>query len=124
MGRFMPRSVAGSAVTLQAFFHARQLSGRRFRLETGFPFLRRHAVNQGTGFRFVACKARLTNPVGQAIAAETGQPHQIDVLRVMPVPQVPHQPAEGGSSHFIRQAIKRIGCLSHHLSLCCRHALQ
>jgi hypothetical protein len=44
----------------------------------------------------VAFEAGIADPVGQAVAAEARQPHQVDVLRIVAVPQVAHQPAEGG----------------------------
>ena len=40
---------------------------------------------------------RLAIPVGQAIAAEAGEIHQVDVLHVAAFAQMFHQPAESGS---------------------------
>jgi len=51
--------------------------------------------------------ARRDDPVCQAIAAETCQPHQIDVLGVMPVLQMPHQSAECGSGDGMGHSIQK-----------------
>ena len=58
--------------------------------------------------RLVERCAGLDDPVGQTIAAEAREPHQINVLRIVAVAQVPHQMAERGSGLRIGQGIERI----------------
>ena len=62
-------------------------------------------MDDSARFHLVAFKARIADPVGQAIAAEAGQTHQIDVLRIMPILQMVHQPAKGGGGHGIVQRV-------------------
>jgi hypothetical protein len=45
--------------------------------------------------------AGIDDPVRQAVPAEPRQPHQVDVLRVVAVPQVPDQTAEGRCRMFV-----------------------
>ena len=54
-------------------------------------FARRCLVERRTGF---------DQPVGQAIAAESGQPHQFDVLRIVTMAQMADQPPERGGLDF------------------------
>ena len=96
-------------VELQARFHAGDLLGRRLALVAGFPFAHRHAVDQLARRVLVARVASLANPVGQAIAAEAGKAHQVDVLRIVAVAQVAHQLAESGRGHGVGQLVERIG---------------
>lgn len=95
-------------VALHAFGHPGKLLWRRFGLVAVLPggggqavdhFARRCLVKAGTG---------IVDPIGQAIAAEPRQPHQIDVLRIMPMPQVPDETAECRGCHGIGHSIKRI----------------
>ena len=61
--------------------------------------------------RLVEPRAGIVDPVCQAVAAKAGQPHQIDVLRIMPMAQVPDETAERGSGHGIGKFIEGIaGC--------------
>ncbi|KAJ8136541.1 hypothetical protein OY671_010246, partial [Metschnikowia pulcherrima] len=53
--------------------------------------------------------AGLVDPVGQAVAAEARQAHQIDVSRIVAVAQMAHQAAERGGGHRIGQGIERVG---------------
>jgi hypothetical protein len=57
---------------------------------------------------FVTIEARIADPVGQAIAAESRQSHQLDILRVMAMLKVAHQPAKGRSRYCVVQMIKRV----------------
>src|SRR5579883_53191 len=80
------------------------LLGRGFLAVLGLPLLVRHAVDDlarlGIGY-FDALLARLLAiPARQAIAAETGQVHQVDVLHVRARPQMLDQAAEGGGLEF------------------------
>jgi len=61
--------------------------------------------------RLVEPGAGIVDPVGKAIAAKASQAHQIDVLRIMPMAQVPDETAEGSSGHGIGKFIESIaGC--------------
>ena len=42
----------------------------------------------------VSAIACIADPVRQTVAAKTRQPHQLDILRVVPVAQVPDEPPE------------------------------
>ena len=59
---------------------------------------------------FIAC---IANPVGQAIAAESGEPHQLDILRIVAMAQVPDQAAEGRRGHVVGKGFKRIVRVAH-----------
>ena len=63
---------------------------------------RSRLVEPGTG---------VVDPVSKTIAAKARKPHQIDVLRIMPMAQVPDETAERGSGHSIGKLIESIaGC--------------
>lgn len=79
-----------------AFFHPLQLFRRRFALIFFFPFRRGHAVDQFARFFFAKFGLRFHHPVGKAVAAETCQPHQVDIFRIMPVLQMRYQSPECG----------------------------
>ena len=51
---------------------------------------------------------RLSNPIAQAVAAETSQPHQVHILRIGPVLQVAHQTPEGSGGNRV------VKCFNHH----------
>ncbi len=53
--------------------------------------------------------AGIDDPVGQAVAAKAGKAHQFDILRVVPMAQVPDKAAERGGSHGIGEFIQGIG---------------
>ncbi len=53
--------------------------------------------------------AGLHDPVREAIAAKAGKAHQLDVLRVVSMAQMPDEAAERGGRHRIGQFIKGIG---------------
>ena len=95
-------------VALDAFGHAGELLLGRFGLVAGLPFGGRQAMDHLARGGLVQRRAGIHDPVRKAIAAEPRQPHQLDVLRVMPVAQVPDKPAERGGGHGIWQFVKRI----------------
>ena len=79
----------------------------------GLPFGKRHAINAFTGLFLAELKPALGGgillPLRQAIAAETGQDHQIDILGIRPVlHQMLQQAAEGGGFQFGLQS-----CFGH-----------
>jgi hypothetical protein len=80
------------------------LLGRRFFLVALLPFGVRHAVNLLAGIVeadfYVEVVGRGLVSLGQAVAAEAGQVHQVDVLRVGATTQVLDQTAKGGSFEF------------------------
>ncbi len=77
-----------------AFLHALQLRGRCVALMLCFPFRRGHAVDQRPRFVFCELPVGFHHPVGQAIAAEAGEAHQINILRIMPVLQMGDEAAK------------------------------
>ena len=68
------------------------LRSRRFLLVLLPPLVVRHAVNFGPRLVFADAEAllsrRFLHPVAQAVAAEPGQVHQVDVLYVGPLAQM------------------------------------
>src|SRR6516162_10402457 len=69
-------------------------------LMLGLPLIVRHAVNPLAalvlGHRYTACIGGVLHPVRQAIAAEAGEIHQVDVLHVGVLAQMLDQAAERG----------------------------
>ena len=51
--------------------------------------------------RLVQPRTGIVDPVRQAIAAETGKAHQINVLSIVPMAQMPDETAERGGRHGI-----------------------
>lgn len=80
-------------------------------------------MNHFARLTLVARKTRVANPVGQAIPAKTGQAHQVYILCIVAVVQMPNEPAECGGSNRVGQGIERIIRFWHFLSLCCGAAL-
>src|SRR5260370_19654517 len=80
------------------------LVARRLFLVLGLPFVVRHAVDDlarlGIGDLDTLFARLLAIPARQAIAAEAGQVHQVEVLHVGALLQVRDQAAEGGSFEF------------------------
>ena len=72
------------------------------------PFFLRHPVDEGAGRRCVAIKPGLHDPVSEAIAAEPGQPHQVDILRIMAVLQMAYQMAKSGGRNGIGQIVEPV----------------
>src|SRR5689334_21773777 len=76
------------------------LVARSLLLVLGLPFVVRHAVDDLTRLGIWDLDALLARllavPARQAVAAEAGQIHQVDVLYVGALLQMRDQPAEGG----------------------------
>ena len=62
-------------------------------------------MDQRTRLGLVALEPAVADPVGQTVAAETRQPHEIDVLRIVAHLQVPDQPAEGRCSRCVIERV-------------------
>src|SRR5580700_502279 len=94
------RARCAASVLLACFFECRLLIGGRFVLMLGAPFVVGHAVDDLAAFvlghRQAFGVGRVLHPVGQAVAAEAGQIHQVDVLHVGAGAQVLDQPAVDG----------------------------
>ena len=67
----------------------------------------------------------IADPVGEAIAAEAGEPHQLDVLRVVSMAQVTDQPPESGCGYRIVKRVESIRRIRIHCdySLSCNEAV-
>src|SRR5580704_10761922 len=80
------RARRAASVLWACFFECRLLIGGRFLLMLGAPFVVGHAVDDLAalvlGHRQALGVGRVLHPVGQAVAAEAGQIHQVDVLHV------------------------------------------
>src|SRR5690606_41968761 len=72
----------------------RSLLGRRLGLVARFPLALWHAVDDRARLLLAHRAVRFGDPVGEAVAAEAGQTHQIDVLRVGAVLQMPDRSEE------------------------------
>ncbi len=99
-----------------ALLHGIELRRRGFALVLRLPGLVGHAVDRLAAFvlgqRNALFIGRILEPVGQAIAAEPGQIHQVDVLDVGPVTQMPNQTPEYGSFQFCSGfVVKRHGLI-------------
>src|SRR5690606_15354566 len=77
-------------IASHARFHASELFWCRLALVLRFPLRHRHAVNQFPRGILVALETGVANPVRQTIPAEAREPHQVDILCVGAVAQVPH----------------------------------
>ena len=51
-------------------------------------------MDQFAGFVLGQLRLRLHHPIGQAVAAKAGKPHQVDIFRIMPVLQMRDQAAK------------------------------
>ena len=96
-------------VAFHAFSHAGKLLLGRFGLVAGLPFGGGQAMDHLARRGLVQRRAGVDDPVRKAIPAEPGQPHQFDVLRIMPVAQVPDETTECRRRHGIGQRVERIG---------------
>src|SRR5690606_558711 len=97
-----------AAVEFQALFHPRHLLRRGLGLIFRLPFILRHAVDRLARGSLVAFVAGVANPVCQAIAAESGEAHQVDVLRIVAMAQMAHQSAKRLCGHRIGQLVERV----------------
>lgn len=100
----VPRRVA-----LHAFGHAGELLGRGLGLVARLPFGGGQAVDHLARGGLVQRRAGIHDPVRQAIAAKAGKAHKLDVLRVVPMAQVPDKAAERSGSYGIGKCIEGIG---------------
>ncbi len=96
-------------VALHAFGHAGELLRRRFGLVARLPFVGGQAVDHFARGGFVQSRAGIVDPVCQAIAAEARKAHQFDVLRIVPMAQVPDKAAERCGGYGVGQSVKGIG---------------
>ena len=112
-------------VLLDTRFHRRQLLRRRLGLAGRLPFGHRHAVDQLARRILVARETAIADPVGEAIATETSQAHQLDVLRVVSMAQVTYQPPESGCGDRIVKRVESIRRIRIHCdySLSCNEAV-
>ncbi|KAL1837472.1 hypothetical protein VTJ49DRAFT_3752 [Mycothermus thermophilus] len=99
-------------VLLEAGIHPRKLLRGRLALEARLPFGKRHALDELARRLLVELAlARFLDPVGEAVAAEAGQPHQVDVLGIAARAQMARQPAECGGDDPIIERIE----MGHHI---------
>ncbi len=86
-------------------------------LMLGLPFLVRHAVDRLSALvlahRHAVRIGRILHPVGQAVAAEAGEVHEIDVLHVGARAQVLEQPAERGRLELGARLLVDCGVAGH-----------
>ena len=75
--------------------------------------------------QLVALESGIADPVGEAVATEAGQPHQLDVLRVVSMAQVTYQPPESGCGDRIVKRVESIRRIRIHCdySLSCNEAV-
>ncbi len=69
-----------------------------------FPFIHGHAVNRLSGLVVVHIQSSVSGcsqvPFGQAVAAETGQVHQVNILNIAASLQVLEESAKRGRFDF------------------------
>ena len=92
--------------------HKFQLFGAGFSLMIRLPICIGHAVNQCAAL-LLAERTGVRNPVAKAVAAKPCQPHQVYILGIGSMLEVPDQPAECSRSHLV---FKRVD-ISHVMSL-------
>ena len=51
----------------------------------------------------------IADPVGEAIAAEARQTHQVDILGIVAMAQMAHQAAKGRGGDIVGKRIERVG---------------
>ena len=102
-------------VLLQTLRHAFHLFGRGLALVLRFPRLERHTVDQLARSGLVERRASSYNPVRKAITAEAGKAHKVNILGIMSMPQMTHQPPEGSRRMSIIELIERIGRFRIHI---------
>ncbi len=96
-------------VALHALGHAGKLLGGGIGLVARLPFGGGQAVDHFTRGSLVQRRTSIHDPVRQAIAAKAGKTHELDVLRVVPMAQVPDKAAERGGGYSIGKCIEGIG---------------
>ena len=84
---------------LCAAFKSGSLLWRRVLLVFLFPFLEGHAVDQGASmilrYRSSGILRRFGVPVGEAVSAETGKIHEIDILNIASLGEMLEKPPKG-----------------------------
>src|SRR6516162_6100047 len=92
------------SVTGMRLLHCRRLLQRGAALIFGLPGLVGHAVDRLAalvlGERNAFLVGGVLQPVRKAVAAEARQIHQVDILNIGPLAQMPYQTPEGGSFEF------------------------
>src|SRR5262245_27263386 len=95
-----PEGQRHRSMLLACFFERGFLVGRRLFLILRLPFLERHAVHGLAALVLRHCHALgvggILHPVRQAVAAEAGEVHQVDVLHVGARAQMLEQAPERG----------------------------
>src|SRR5262245_61807414 len=111
------------SMLLACFFEGGFLRRRRFLLVLRTPFVVRHAVDDLAALvlahRHAFFVGGVLHPVGEAIAAEAGEIHQVDILHVGACPQVLDQAAIDGGFEF--QLGLLVGCHIRPSSEDCRN---
>src|SRR5262245_66211723 len=96
--------ITGLSVLVAGLVESLLLIARSFLLVLGLPLVVRHAVDDlargGIGDLDALLARLLAIPARQAVAAEAGEIHQVDVLHVRALLQVRDQAAEGGGLEF------------------------
>src|ERR1044071_4700703 len=96
--------ITGLSVLVAGLVEGLLLIARGFFLVLGLPLVVRHAVDDlarlGIGNLDALLARLLAIPARQAVAAEAGQIHQVDVLDVGALLQVRDQAAESGGFEF------------------------
>src|SRR5713226_8334257 len=97
-------STIASPVLVLALVVVLLLVARSILLVLGLPLLVRHAVDDfaglGVGDLDAARAGFFAVPARQAIAAEAGEVHQVEVLHIRAFLQMRDQPAKGGGFEF------------------------
>ena len=106
--------VAASLLVLRPVLLERgKLVGAGLGLVARLPLGIGHAVDHFAGFvlghREAAGLGRLAVPVGQAVPAEAGEVHQVDVLDVAALAEMLDEPPEGGGLEFGAGGLVEIG---------------
>lgn len=112
-GAGLARGPVASGVAL-ALGEGGLLFRARFFLVLGFPLGIGHAVDLFAGLVIADFHPEVVGgglvPLGQAVAAETGEVHQVDVLHVLAGLQMMDQGAEGGGFEFQALLFGEVGC--------------
>src|SRR5262245_29454017 len=100
--------------------------GARLLLVPRLPFLVGHAVDDlARGVLrelHASLGGRLLVPIGEAVAAEAGEVHEVDVLHIGALAEVLDEPPEGGGFELRRQVLVELGHLPSPSLSCARIA--
>ena len=83
-------------------------------MEARLPFLGWHPVDKLARGGLALRKAAFDDPIGKAVAAKARQPHQIDILGIVAMAQVAHQPPEGSGGNRIIKRVELVWIGIHH----------